>query len=326
MDGIEFLNLLFRPDECTYVGLNGPAFIERPLGPINTIQPGSKDLKMEYFCLNPLEGRKVDLNVTAYRNFLIEFDTIDLDQQLHLLSELEKLIPIRTITYSGYKSYHAVISLIDDLGFPVQTEFGVKGYNQTFHNLRQAATEALLPHVKGPINGDLIDNSNCNASRYSRLAGGLNRQHKHLKLYGTSIPETEQKLIRTGSLCSVEQLLAFIEQYRPALTPEVTFEPPKTCVYVYSFDRTLRTQSHLYGLKKKLQIPQNWASTSGNRPHIFTATLWAIDSTGVSMPEFLEYVHRHVTPYLADIGYQNAKQRVEDAVRGAYNWKFLNRR
>ena len=58
--------------------------------------------------MNPLDGKGIaDINVTAFRYALIEFDFVPLDLQLALLAKLP--IPIAAVLTSGGKSVHAWI-------------------------------------------------------------------------------------------------------------------------------------------------------------------------------------------------------------------------
>lgn len=299
----QHLEALFKPDETTYFGFNnGTIFQEWGSGPISA---ATTPVDADYICLNPLNGKKLDNNVVAYRTWLLEFDTIPLQQQLELLAALEKLIPVRSITYSGSKSYHALISLSDDIGFPVGPK-GVQGYSNLFTALVDAAEAAL--NCSGAI-----DRSNKNCSRYTRLGGGFNH-----------VTKTAQPLIKLGALTTSSQLMAFIEAHRPAssILPSnaaVGLKP----VYTHSFERTLESQSHLKGLRNKLLLPRQWAAKAGNRQHIFNAALWAIDATGVGYEEFSYYVQKHVNPVLEEVGYENTHEKVNAAIRGAYRWKEL---
>lgn len=64
-----------------------------------------------YVCINPVKegthhGSK---NVTAWRNGLVECDSLDIDEQLDLMLKLH--LPCRCITFSGGKSMHAVVAI-----------------------------------------------------------------------------------------------------------------------------------------------------------------------------------------------------------------------
>jgi hypothetical protein len=100
----EFYNLLFESNEgvCWSWNIYG-----------NTVR--GKDLARQhrganFFSINPLlPGGRKDDNVSCYRNILIEFDNLPLDEQKKLLAK----VPKSTIVFSGGKSLHAIISLVD---------------------------------------------------------------------------------------------------------------------------------------------------------------------------------------------------------------------
>ncbi len=62
-----------------------------------------------YFSINPLRERRLDANVTAYRNILCEFDSGSKEEQLKILKDSG--LPFTTLVHSGNKSYHAIVSL-----------------------------------------------------------------------------------------------------------------------------------------------------------------------------------------------------------------------
>ena len=64
-----------------------------------------------YFSINPLRpgSRRLDDNVVAYRNILVECDTGSLPEQMDYIRELA--MPFTTLVFSGGKSLHFVISL-----------------------------------------------------------------------------------------------------------------------------------------------------------------------------------------------------------------------
>jgi len=70
-------------------------------------------MKPEFFCINPLHTSRKDINCTAYRNFLIEFDSLSLQKQMKLIEDIG--LPYSTCVYSGSKSFHFIISLENEL-------------------------------------------------------------------------------------------------------------------------------------------------------------------------------------------------------------------
>lgn len=109
-----FLSTLFDTEDWT-------CFTDSPYGV--QIFKWPKDTHI-FFSINPIDAfqdlqpskpwhavnkpRRADCNVTRHRNFLIEMDNMNLDEQKeYVLSKL----PVSAITYSGGKSLHFIISL-----------------------------------------------------------------------------------------------------------------------------------------------------------------------------------------------------------------------
>lgn len=71
--------------------------------------------KYEYVAINPFKkgSSRLDVNVSKFRNILIEIDTLPVDQQRAYIDSLK--IPYSTIVYSGGKSLHFIISLAEPL-------------------------------------------------------------------------------------------------------------------------------------------------------------------------------------------------------------------
>lgn len=101
--------------------------------------------------VNPMDGKgSLDANVTAFRNALVECDTLELDRQLAIIRKLR--LPCAAITYSGGKSVHAVVKV---------GAHTLKDYHDRF--------DVLLKVCKA--NGLEVDKGNRNPSRFTRLAG-----------------------------------------------------------------------------------------------------------------------------------------------------------
>lgn len=100
---IDFWNVLFEPREWINIvnDVKGTYVV-----PFDWLK--DKRGTEQFFCINPLTqfGRK-DANVTCFRNILIEFDNLPLKTQL----DFTQTIPFSTMTFSGGKSYHYIISL-----------------------------------------------------------------------------------------------------------------------------------------------------------------------------------------------------------------------
>lgn len=300
-----FLNALFRPNEPIYCCGPHPANVVYR-GPASALlQPSA------YICLNPVPGAWYAHDIVTLRNFLIEFDNSPLDQQHLMVAALEKLIPIRTVTYSGTKSLHAVVSLADDFG--VAHRPGAERaafYSNTAKALQAFALNALQGFPQ-PISGNLIDKSTKNANRLTRFAGGTNVPYK----LGDVRRPAHQPLISVGKLVTVEQLTTLIAPFAVKPLPQRAIEP----IYAGTLSNTLNNQTHLRPLWRFFNIPENWAGPHGNYPHLFKYTLWAIDATGVQHDEMAAYVLHHTCPFLRSIGYEDS--RALAAIKNAFIWK-----
>jgi hypothetical protein len=105
----------------------------------------------QYFAINPLRESRSDRNCAVLRNFLVEFDTIALEEQVKLIDSLK--MPFTTMVYSGGKSYHYILALDQ----PIATE-------QEYRKLARWIYAVLAQKNKA-------DESCKNPSRLSRMAG-----------------------------------------------------------------------------------------------------------------------------------------------------------
>lgn len=112
------------------------------------------------FCVNPMKvGRRLNENVTSFRNALIEYDDISKEEQIERL--LDSGLPILSMTDSGNKSVHAIVRV---------DASNAKDYKRKVVEL-YGALEAKY--------GSPCDSANKNPSRLTRLAGatrGMNTQ------------------------------------------------------------------------------------------------------------------------------------------------------
>lgn len=117
----EFLNTLFDPNE--YVWLNPsikgcPRSIKVKHIDEDGIEGYDYDEGM-FFVLHPAIDddliRNGDNSKGEFRNFLVEFDDIGIDEQLALVDKLH--LPYSTAVFSGGKSIHYVISLEEPLEY-----------------------------------------------------------------------------------------------------------------------------------------------------------------------------------------------------------------
>ena len=119
-----------------------------------------------YVCINPLKPdtvSKKDEDVVSWQNCLLEFDSIELDEQVTILQKYA--FPIKAVTYSGGKSIHAIINI------------GAK--NKAEYDKRTKALKSFLDKE-----GIEYDKQVLNVSRYSRLPDMLRNDKRQLYLSG----------------------------------------------------------------------------------------------------------------------------------------------
>ncbi len=100
----DWRKLLFNDDEwvCSALDTYGTAVM-----PVSRL-----DESATFFSINPLARgtKRLDENVTVYRNLLIEIDSIALNLQRKAIADLQ--IPYTSVVYSGAKSLHVIVSLV----------------------------------------------------------------------------------------------------------------------------------------------------------------------------------------------------------------------
>lgn len=139
MNRDKFLRTLFDEGQQTCYAKDAYGTLIKP-------NPEPNDV---YFSINAMHTSRADANVLCYRNFLLELDSVPLEQQIALVTNK---VPVTAITFSGSKSYHFIVSLTE----PVQTE---TDYRRVVRGLMEAVPEA--------------DRSTKNPSRLSRLPGAI---------------------------------------------------------------------------------------------------------------------------------------------------------
>lgn len=170
-----FLQLLFESGELT-------CFSSSPYGTEIKNAPDQTDV---FFSINPMHTSRADSNVTSYRNFLLEIDSIPLNQQIQLVTSK---LPVSAITFSGGKSYHFIISLKE----PLTNE---SDYRRAVRGLMEAVPEA--------------DKSTKNPSRLSRLPNVIR-------------PDTGllQELVYLGNRVDIAKLPEPAPYHEPKETPK----------------------------------------------------------------------------------------------------------
>lgn len=126
-----------------------------------------------YITLNPIkEGHtRADKNVSSFRNFLVEFDDMDLDRQTEYVKELG--MPYTTKVFSGNKSFHYVLSVE-----------GIEDYVEY---------AKLVSWLYAAVPG--ADTSCKNPSRFTRIGEGVHKNGEVQDLIDSGNRITKRELI-----------------------------------------------------------------------------------------------------------------------------------
>lgn len=115
---------------------------------------GAPKPSTEFVSLNPLNGTRSTANVAIFRNILIELDKGSVDSQLAYIAKIG--LPHSTLTFSGGKSIHCIISL----------ETPAKDLEE----YRRLVELIYTAYDKTKLDGSCKD-----PSRFTRLAGGFRK-------------------------------------------------------------------------------------------------------------------------------------------------------
>lgn len=151
----DYYSTLFEPDESICVAFDAKG---RSVQPVADAQAMANYKDLQFICVNPLKERRLDENVTSYRNFLMENDRITRGEQARIIKESG--LPYSAAIFSGNKSIHFIISLETPLENRDQYDFvWLWIYN------------ILCSYVPAE---QAFDNKTKNPSRFSRVPGGTN--------------------------------------------------------------------------------------------------------------------------------------------------------
>ena len=275
-----------------------------------------------YFSINPLDPHvnrnekgagtsRASINVTAFRNFLFEIDSLPLDEQERLIRHLALKLPPAQVTFSGSSSLHMIISVADTLPFKPHTPEGIAQYSQAWRALNAELTEISSEFLGASCPGLLFDPSCKDPSRLSRTPGAVRPDNNVV----------QSELAGFGGYISADDVLRLMhkhklgEAYAPA--PKVSLES--------EMDLRLLKLRLLYeenrGLRSKIVAVNDWASSEYMYPVIFQLTLWIIDSVGAPLSTTLAFLRSEVFPAVKAAGYP---RNPEIAVHNAYIWKGLS--
>jgi hypothetical protein len=264
-----------------------------------------------FFAINPLDPNwqkraattesapttpRFGLNVTTFRNFIFESDVGSLEEQLNEWNKLCEILPIRRLTFSGNKSYHAIISLIDEPGFEPHTLEGVSSYRQAWKGL------------KGFIEANStlrLDSSTKDPSRLTRIPGAIRDGKIQFSVQFNS------------RYLSCDELMKIMAQFAPtqAKGKKATGPSPSSKQLTVLLNRP----EHMY-LKNKIYNVGKWAATENMYPAVFRLTCWAIDELNVTQADWTHIMQTLVFPKIKSVGYT---RDLTIGIRNAYSYKGL---
>jgi len=123
-DVLNFLETMFDSEEEVCVSSTKYGYSSVPLHDViskEVVEIVSKDGEMiplevsdiKMISINPIKGHRNDENVTSFRNFLIEMDDGDMNDQLKYVKEMK--LPYSVCVFSGSKSIHFGLCLNESL-------------------------------------------------------------------------------------------------------------------------------------------------------------------------------------------------------------------
>lgn len=158
-----YLNVLFNPGECIWVAerlANNYKSVSQKFALVSSVGSASRDgIFVCYSPANDFGLQKKLINITRFRNLLVEFDGLSLDEQKALVEAIQ--LPYSTAVFSGGKSIHYMISLEE----PVDYE-----------TYRQYAAQ-LAAGIPG------MDKMNNRGTSYSRFPNGLRGEVEQSLIY-----------------------------------------------------------------------------------------------------------------------------------------------
>lgn len=155
---------------------------------IFSVETGKNFVWPEFFSINAIDGakdhepieeyhdidkpRRADANVICFRNILLEFDKLPLEEQPQLIKKYG--IPFSVCTYSGSKSFHFLICLKE----PLKTK---DEYDEMVRRIFKAIPEA--------------DQANKNPSRLSRVPNAYREGKKTVQKLAVVLDRVDNQKI-----------------------------------------------------------------------------------------------------------------------------------
>lgn len=276
---------------------------------------------MEFFTVNPIHEeinyaadvpadrmtpKRSDLNVTKFRNFVFEMDSIPLERQEKLLEESG--IPWSTITFSGSKSYHAIISLENPLNLDPHSKTSVVEYKKVWKKIA-AYMDDLAAKMGYCKEGEKVIDSSCsNPSRLTRFPNSLRADKMQV-----------QKVIKLGSRILEGEFKDLLEKCPDIKISNITkFAKPEN---VTETEKIFMLRASL-GLISKLKYV-TFGAEHGMYHETYKLMLWAIDETNLTKDLAVKLFEKYVIPKLITVHNYHDKTcaNVYSAIDDAFNFK-----
>lgn len=213
--------------ESDYVFFMTHSLDKKPKFAAHTQLPYKYETLPAYYSINPIDimqnrndrgvgTQRAGINVTAFRNFLFESDTLPLDVQLQLLKHLHTHVPLAQVTFSGGSSFHAIISVADTLPFRPHTADGLRGYTDAWKAINTELTALASEFLRRPLT-NLFDQACKDPSRLSRTPGAIRPDNQVV----------QSELGGFGGYLSADDVLGLMSKHsdRPAYTRPTDFKP-----------------------------------------------------------------------------------------------------
>lgn len=153
---LDYYNTLFDHGEDICVAYNAKG---RDVHSIDSVLALPDYENLQYICINPLNDRRLDENVTSLRNFLFENDSgLSKRQQAQLIKDSG--IPYSALVWSGNKSIHIIVSM--------ETPLTSRGFYDFVWRWIYNILCSYVPEEHK------YDEKTKNPSRFSRAPGGTN--------------------------------------------------------------------------------------------------------------------------------------------------------
>lgn len=282
-----------------------------PVSQLNTILT---DQHMQ-FCINPLtphnrnlkgaRNHRAGVNVAAYRNFLLESDSLPIELQKEIMPKLVETLPVTAVIYSGGKSLHYIISINDDLNCGVPGSDEANGrYKMYWRGLETTFTDAvrqLIPNAGSAI----FDASTKDVVKLARLPGATRNNG------------VKQELLYEGRLVPADEIYELATKVERQARGPVVNANPSMDLKRFEAELLLQKNSALY---LKFNSAHIWAAEAGMYHEVFKLALWAADATGVPYETLEFYLQNKVYPAIINKGY---RRDPSIGTFNAFKWKNL---